>query len=82
MIAALCRDTALALSQFQETSGSIEVFHTHDQNHVTAAANQFWGSNFATVGAGDMLSELATNLVKESRNVQTELEAAGISYPC
>ena len=24
----------------------IEVFHTRDQNHVTAGANPFWGSSF------------------------------------
>ena len=37
---------------------TIEVFHTRDQNHVTAGANPFWGSSFAAaaVGAVDMLS--------------------------
>ena len=27
---------------------SIEVFHTRDQNHMTAGAAPFWGSRFAT----------------------------------
>ena len=27
---------------------SIEVFHTRDQNHVTAGTAPFWGSSFAT----------------------------------
>ena len=27
---------------------AIEVFHTRDQNHVTAGAAPFWGSSFAT----------------------------------
>ena len=51
----------------------IEVFHTRDQNHVTAGANQFWGSSLATaaVRAAYMLPKLAAsaNLVEESRNV-------------
>ena len=35
----------------------IEVFHTRDQNHVTAGAAPFWGSSFATaaVAAVDMI---------------------------
>ena len=35
----------------------IEVFHTRDQNHVTAGAAPFWGSSSATaaVAAVDMI---------------------------
>ena len=35
----------------------IEVFHTRDQNHVTAGAAPYWGSSFATaaVAAVDMI---------------------------
>ena len=59
----------------------IEVFHTRDQNHVTAGANPFWGSSLATaaVRAVDMSSKLAAsaNLVKESRNVQTTYRSSG-----
>ena len=38
-------------------SWPIEVFHTCDQNHVTAGAAPFWGSSFATaaVAAVDMI---------------------------
>ena len=64
----------------------IEVFHTRDQNHVTAGANPFWGSSFAAaaVGAVDMLSKLAANPVKrkQAEIYKQNVEAAGISYPC
>ena len=30
----------------------IEVFHTRDENHVTAGANPFWGSSFAAAAVG------------------------------
>ena len=58
---------------------SIEVFHTRDQNHVTAGAAPFWGSSFATaaVAAVYMLWKLAANLVKESRNVQMKYRSSG-----
>ena len=53
----------LVIHKFEVTSHStvvlilacIEVFHTRDENHVTAGANPFWGSSFAAavVGAVD-----------------------------
>ena len=58
---------------------SIEVFHTQDQNHVTAGAAPFWGSSFETI---DMLYKLAANLVKDSRNVQAKCRSSAVSYPC
>ena len=55
-------------------SSPIEVFHTRDQNHVTAGGDPFWGLSFATaaVAVVYMLSKLAANLAKESRNVHTK----------
>ena len=57
-----------------EQLSSIEVFHTHDQNHVTAVGAPYWRSSFATatVAAVDVLSKLAANLVKEGSTVQAK----------
>ena len=55
------------IAAFIDGITTIQVFHTRDQNHVTAGgANPFWGSNLATaaVGAVYMLSKLAANPVK------------------
>ena len=55
---------------------TIEVFHTRDQNHVTAVGAPYWRSSFATVRveAVDVLSKLAASLVKEGSrpNVQAK----------
>ena len=32
----------------------IEVFHTRDENHVTAGANPFWGSSFAAAAVVEL----------------------------
>ena len=57
----------------------IEVFHTRDQNHVTAVGAPYWRSSFAaaTVAAVDVLSKLAANLVKEGSNVQAKYSSNG-----
>ena len=54
----------LAAFQRMTRNEAIEVFHTRDQNHVTAGAAPFWGSRFATaaVAAVYMLYKLAANL--------------------
>ena len=46
-------------------NGCYRVFHTRDQNHVTAVGTPYWRSSFATatVAAVDVLSKLAANLV-------------------
>ena len=48
---------------------AIEVFHTRDQNHVTAGGDSILGVKLCNScrGSGiDMLSKLAANLVKAS----------------
>ena len=56
----------------------IEVFHTRDENHVTAGANPFWGSSFAAAAAGavdNVIETFCYNTVK-SRNVRTKYRSS------
>ena len=40
---------------------TIGVFHTHDQNHVTAGATPFWRSSFATAAVAAVDSVIETS---------------------
>ena len=70
------------------TEARIEVFHTRDQNHVTAGCDSILGVKLCNSRSGsgtDMLSKLAANLVKASLGLMwsyKNVEAAGVSYPC
>ena len=51
------------------THPTIEVFHTRDQNHVTAGGDSILGVKLCNSRRGsgiDMLSKLAANLVRAS----------------
>ena len=73
-ITSLCRDKCIPL-----ITSAIDVFHTCDQNHVTAVGAPYWRSSFATatVAAVDVLSKLAANLVQEGSNVQAKYSSNG-----
>ncbi len=63
---------------------SIEVFHTRDQNHVTAGGGSILGVTFCNSWSGSGRYDIETTcatLVKESRNVQTKYRSSGSNYP-
>ena len=70
MRSATQRKTTAAASCSDKTKYlPIEVFHTRDQNHVTAGGDSILGVKLCNScrGSGiDMLSKLAANLVKAS----------------
>ena len=57
----------------------IEVFHTRDQNHVTAGRLHFGGQALQQLQWQRYICyrKLAANLVKESRNVQIQYRSSG-----
>ena len=62
----------------------IEVFHTRDQNHVTAGGGSILGVTFCNSCSGSGRYDIETTcatLVKESSNVQTQHRSSGSNYP-
>ena len=62
----------------------IEVFHTRDQNHVTAGGGSILRVTFCNSWSGSGRYDIETTcatLVKESRNVQTKYRSSGSNYP-
>ena len=62
----------------------IEVFHTRDQNHVTAGGGSISGVTFCNSWSGSGRYDIETTcatLVKGSRNVQTKYRSSACNYP-
>ena len=80
----LSRTVQYYIKGYQLKFQPIEVFHTREQNHVTAGGGSILGVTFCNSCSGSGRYDIETTcatLVKESRNVQTKYRSSGSNYP-